>query len=234
MNRIFEILAQSERANQLAMESEGRVNYPILGIVTNNQDPEGRRRVKVNTALNPGLDTPWLTRICPNPFRDAPVPTLGQTVLIFYIDGLETKGCYLPLQNDTNPSYETSDPLQDLKEEIPGARDVSIQTDDSLVVGSNMEHRIEGNIDISCGTTVTIRNDSGATITLGNGGQVIITDSVGRQLRLGGSISSDNIWDLNGFPLKLQNVPSATINGSEIATVGAVDDNGDALVTRGW
>ena len=234
MDNIFQILAQSQKANQLAMDSEGKIGYPILGIVTNNQDPENRRRVKVNTALNPGLETPWLTRICPNPFRDAPMPTIGQTVLIFYIDGLETKGCYLPLQNDTNPSYSTSDPLLDLKEEIPGERDVSIETNDTLVVGANMDHTVNGNITIEAGEIVTIRNTSGASLTLGLNGQIILTDSAGRTLTLGGSLSSESTWNMNGFPLNLTNASDVTINGTTVLGLGSVDTDGDVSVTRGW
>jgi hypothetical protein len=234
MQQLFELWAQANKASQLAMDLEGRINYPTLGVVTNNNDPEGRRRVKVNTSLNPGLDSRWLTRLSCNPYRDATVPAIGQTVLVLFIDGLETNGCYLSIMNDTNPSYETDTPLDDLKEEIKGNREVEVSTNDKLTVNGTSNQRVEGSINIEGGSTITIQNDSGASITLGTGGQVILTDSLGRSLRLGGSLSNDNIWDLNNFPLKLQNVPSATINGNEIATVGAVDSDGDTLVTKGW
>ena len=250
MNQIFEILSQSQRANQLALDMEGRAMYPTLGIVVNNQDPENRRRVKVTTANNPGLESRWLTRLVDCPYIDYPVPNIGQTVLVFYIEGLDTQGCYISLLNDTNPTYSTESPLQDQKQEIPGNRYQTVLGDNSEEISGNntqsvdgdvnlttegaKEERVEGAINISGGSTITITNDSGASITLGNGGQVIVTDSAGRSLRLGGSVSNDNVWDLNGFPLKLINATSFTVNGSELATVGAVDNRGDVLVDRGW
>lgn len=242
MNEIFNILVQSRRASQIAMDAVGRTPYPSLGVVVNNQDPENRRRVKVALPSNPTLESDWLMRLSPYPFVDAPLPQIGQTVLILYADGIETNGWYLSVMNDTNPSRDKQDAIKDLSEEIPGNKDVSIKGDKTEAVEGSVEtsiegnedHRTEGDIVVECGKALTLKTDSGASITLSSTGFVEIKDALNRRIRLGGPGGVTNQWDLAGFPLTVINASSFTINGQEVATLGAMDNDGDTLISKGW
>lgn len=241
MEKIFEILNNSQRANQIALDSVGRIPHSTLAIVTNNNDPENKRRVKVSSSSNPSTESDWLIRILPYPNIDPPLPEIGQTVHVDYIDGLETKGCYRTVMNDTNPSKDKKSAVNDHHESTPGNKDESIGGDHTVSIKGDRNETINGlwslraddYIQIECGSLLSLRTDSGASITLTSAGYVIIEDAQGRQIRLGGAGGFNTTWDLNNSPLNIINASSMTINSKEIATVGAHTNN-YIVVDRGW
>ena len=213
-------------------------------------NPENARRVKVSLPSSPGIDSDWLRRLQISPFVDPPLPTLGQTVLVLYAEGIETNGYYLNLVNDTNPPLDKSSNQKDYYESIPGNKDSTISGDETKEIGGdldetisgnttqttsgNEEHRTDGNIIIEGGQSITLKTDSGSSITLSAAGYVEIVDALGRRIRLGGAGGINNQWDLAGYPLTVVNSSSFTINGKEVAVVGATDSRGDTVVTRGY
>lgn len=274
MESVFEILVASKAANQLAGDLAGREIYSKLCVVTNNEDPEGRRRVKVADPSVPGLETTWLRRATDHPFLDAPLPEVGQTVLCNWIEGDQSNGFYSSIQNDTNPPFQKEDVIKDSYEATPGNRTETTganryertSEDHHVSVGQNLliENDSSAKIDISdagvredyapkeltitAGTTLTIDNLAGASVTLLPSGAVVISSADGTQLILGGAtagipgvtsncylkLTSNAVWDLNGQSLTFQNVSDLKIGNKSIAVVGAVDSAGHPLVTRGY
>lgn len=242
MEQLFEIWNNAQKASQIAMDSVGRYNYPVLGIVVDNNDPESKRRVKVSYPSSPQLQSDWLRRLSISPYVDAPLPAIGMTVLVLFAEGVETNGYYLSLINQTNPPRDKESVQDDYSEAIPGNKSIEvggnldqiIEGDKAQNISGNEEHRTDGNILIECGQGITLRTDSGASITLSSAGYVEIKDALGRRIRLGGVGGINNQWDLANYPLEIVNATSFTINGSEVATVGAVDSDSDQIINRGW
>lgn len=177
---------------------------PYLAVVTNNVDPQNRRRIKASDPAAPGLETDWLRRLLPYPQTDPPLPAIGSTVIVFSIDGDPVNGWYLQCVNDTNPVLGKSDAIADSHTVIPG--DVDERTDG---------HRV-----INVGKSLTLKNDAGASIELAASGDVVISDAGGNTITLAAAITFDTA--------------SLVVGGKQIATVDALDNNLDYLVTKGW
>ncbi|BAY64989.1 hypothetical protein NIES22_50900 [Calothrix brevissima NIES-22] len=242
MEQLFEILNNAQKASQIAFDLVGRINQATLGIVVNNQDPENKRRIKVSLPSSPQVQSDWLRRLSTSPNIDAPLPAIGMTVLVLFAEGVETNGYYLSLINQTNPPRDKESAQDDYSEAIPGNKvvevggnlDEVISGDTTQSTSGNEEHRTDGNILIECGQAITLRTDSGASITLSSAGYVEIKDVLGRRIRLGGVGGVNNQWDLAGYPLTVINATSFTINGKEVATVDATTNEGDVITNRGW
>ena len=122
-----------------------------LGMVSNNQDRENKRRVKVVNPANPKLETHWLRRINVTRNEDNPLPLVGQTVIVFSVDGVDTNGWYLPLNNNTNPPYSKASPQDDY------------------------HFRVDGHYTLTIGNDVTVTTDSGTSLIMDSSGNVNIT-----------------------------------------------------------
>lgn len=213
MQGIFEILQRAQTGNQNALDQSGRNIYPTLGVVTDIDDPEKARRIKVADPAAPQINSHWLRRILPYSELDPPLPTIGQTVICQWVDGDSTNGWYLSLVNDTNPPFNKKDPAKDFEENIPGN---SVER-----VGGDHSERTSGTHSVSCGVdfllsndkgnkvdllengnrtdytpkdylstaglNLTINNASGAYVTLMASGAVVIGSSTGAKIVLGGA-----------------------------------------------
>ncbi|MBD2256645.1 phage baseplate assembly protein V [Pseudanabaena sp. FACHB-2040] len=204
LDEIFSLLHQSQRANQLALDQEGRAVYPYLAIVSDNNDPQNRRRIKCVSPHSPGIQTDWLRRLQSASGFDPPLPAVGQTVIVFSIDGAELNGWYLQVVNDTNPPLPKSSAQDDLYSQVPGRQD----------------ERTEGDRIVRVGKSLTFQNDAGASITLAANGNVVIQDAAGNSMNLAGGIAFST--------------SSLSVAGKQIATVGSVDSDGDTTISRGW
>jgi len=232
--------------------------FPVLGIVSNNKDPENRRRVKIVDPLFGGIvDSAWINPIRVTQNYDPPLPQVNQMVIVFFVNGDNENGWYLPVMSDTNPSRSKIDAIADESYRVEGNRTTTIDGDEvSTVEGDttvnvggdsdinlagdvdadiqqNIDVRGEGTLLIDMAGQVVIRNDSGAFIQLGGNGIVTIQDAFGRRITLGG-VGLGGQWNLNNLPLEIVNATSVTINSKQIATVGAVDNDGDTIVNKGW
>lgn len=203
MDSLFSALYQAQAGAVHGLDMVGRSNYPTLAVVTANEDPQGRRRIKVSDPVAPSLESDWVRRLQPFPGFDPPLPKVGSTVIVFYIDGVVTNGWYLQCVNNTNPPLDKASPLDDLHSAVPGERN----------------DRTNGNQVINVGKSLTLKNDAGASITLTEGGDVVITDSSGGSISLSGGIDIST--------------SSLTKDGVEVALLGATDNRGHDLVTSG-
>jgi phage baseplate assembly protein gpV len=195
---LIELLQRADCAAGIALDIQGR-SQPYLAVVSNNQDPENKRRIKAVSPANPSLETYWIRRLATAPAVDEPLPKVGQTVLVVSIDGVETNQVYIPLCNDTNPPLDKVNPQLDY------------------------QRNVEGDYTLNGVKNITITTASGTKIKLDEDGNVSIE---------GNSLMIDADVEING-DLAIAG-SSVSINGKQIATVGAPDSRGDLLTARGW
>lgn len=229
MDSIFELLRQSRKASQFANDLEGRSPFSTFGIVTNNQDPLDKRRVKVTLQSKGGqCETDWLWRILPSPNDDPPVPKVGQTVEVSFTDGDPHQGCYKGvLTNQPNPEQATANPLLDDARVVEGDRSETVQGKADL--------RTDANHTLSVGQKLRLQNDAGAYLELAEDGRVILGDAFGHTLTLGAGSGNDTMaWDFNGHQLNAVNVGGFSLNGHQAIVLGSVDTRGDANNDRGY
>lgn len=154
MDGIFQILTAAQQSSQYALDQSGRYNAPIRSIVTNNQDPEKRRRVKVSDPACPGLETHWIRPIRSESYIDCVLPDIGATVICWFVDGNPIDGYYLPVQNDTNPPFSKADPIKDRWQNVPGISRSDVGKDrldntsnnHTIKVGNNVLRTIAGTL----------------------------------------------------------------------------------------
>lgn len=232
MSKIFEILAKSQQASQYAIDQKGRNPYPTLAVVTNVEDPENLRRVKVSDPSSPGLDTDWLIRLNLIPDYDPVLPNIGDTVLVFWVDGDPSNGLYMSIQNATNPPLDKVDPVNDQSQNVQGNSNNN--------VGKDRKDTVNKVYTIEVGESFRLQNSAGAYIELATSGVVIISDAFGHKMTFGAGSGNNAIeWDMGSSTLKIKNCSdlqvSQTASGyKSVATVGAVDSRGDTIVNRGW
>jgi hypothetical protein len=204
LQNVFNALYQAREASQHAQDLTGRVVMPVLGIVTENNDPTGARRIKISDPAAPAINSDWIRRALDRPNYDPPLPKIGSTVLVAFIDGDPLNGWYSVCQNLTNAPLQKANPIIDLAERVEG----------------DTTERTDGDRIIDVGRSLTLRTDSGSRIELAADGSITLIDSSGNTLSLDGAISFDT--------------SSLTVGSKEIATVDAVDTAGHALVNKGW
>lgn len=201
---LFKSLNLAMAGAKHGLDLEGRAYMPYLAIVTANDDPQNRRRIKASDPAAPSLETDWLRRLQHHPSIDPPLPKIGQTVLVLSIDGDPLNGWYLLCCNDTNPVLPKANPQDDLHEVVVGDKD----------------ERTDGDRIINVGQSLTLKNDAGASITLAASGNVVITDAAGNSINLASGITFGT--------------SSLVVGGKQIATVGALDSRSDTIVQKGW
>ena len=245
---LFAAIQRLERLAPLLEALEGRIIGPQPAEVTNNDDPLGRRRIKVRLAKNPALETDWLDRQISSPHDDPPVPKVGQTVAVNFYDGDPHRGYYSgAILNPRNNPQDTSHPLIDSARIIEGDRAENVGGDDAQVISGNTARSVGGNEIIKVGKKLRLQNTAGAFVELHESGAVIAGGIAGGTLVLGGltaglgypsdmviTAAGAMVINLAGNALQITNAANASINGQQIATIGAVDSRGDNLTSRGW
>jgi hypothetical protein len=133
---LFDLLFQSSQVNRHAADLVGRSLSLELGIVTDTNDPEGYRRIKVTTASKGGqTNSYWCLRILQSPYDDPVMPEIGQTALIGCLEGNPHAPFYLGvLANAVNPSLGKTDIVKDDHRRIPGDRVETVLGDKRLSI----------------------------------------------------------------------------------------------------
>ena len=179
MNQIFELLFSAAKAAPHAIDRSNRQDMAILGAVSNNDDPDGLRRIKITDPASPGLESHWLRRIAPAPGYDLPMPEIGQTVRVLFVEGDPSQGWYSSCINLTNPPLIKKDPIRDAAFSYPGERVTTIAQSDLLKVSKNIK----------------LENGVGAFIEMTAEGNVIIGDAFGKKITMANGLLT---IDLNG------------------------------------
>lgn len=220
MQEIFELLRQGRQANQQSLDLVGRSPFFQLGIVSNNMDPLGKRRVKCTLQSKGGqCETDWLFRLTHDPQNDPPLPKVGQTVAVMFIDGDPHSGVFFGLiTNQLNPEKDQENPILDDTRQVEGDRQTRIDQNDTLLVGKKFR----------------LQNDAGAYLELSELGAVVLGDAFGHTWTLGGTGGTQWIWNLNGASVEVINAGGFGINGKQVIVVGSTDSDGDTNNTRGY
>jgi hypothetical protein len=209
---LVNLLNSAHRASMDFEERQGRRLDLRLAVVTNNADPENRRRVRVLVSDKaPDLvESPWLTRVEPSPYLDSVIPGVGQTVLVGFNGGVPEDGFYVGVGiNDPNP------PSQDGPQSH------------TLVVPNLVR--------ISAGSSIRLETDSGSYVELRESGAIELRAANGHRWVIGGPKGTPDGTRLpDGGSVAFEGLTEFSLNSKQVATLGAVDNRGDHLVSRGW
>lgn len=235
-SRILNTLIESQQAIALAQQLDGRLFMFESATVTSNLDPLNKRRIKVALEHKAHIETDWLQRLDLIPGIDPPVPPIGTSVAIGFFKGDPHDGFYLGSLSDLSnpPDDAQTNPLIDHTYQIPGDHKQTIAGNSEESVKGTKDDRTEKNLTVECGATITIKNDAGASITLQQDGSIVILDAYGRKLVWGAAGGTQYLLDFAGTALNIINASGLSINGSQVATTGAIDSRGDTIVNRGW
>ena len=255
MSVITDLLARFSALEAKLNTLVGRSSSIQIATVTNNNDPQNLRRIRVSTETQGGVSQSyWVQTGRSQTHTDEPLPPINSTVLIACCQG-DPHDMYVlrTICNDRNPpDPRQNDPIIDHSSEIQGSeyknvtgdRSHQIRGDETIEVGGNLSIQSSGGslkvrsdmgrLDISALDTITIRCDSGSSISLLASGAIVLQDGAGRTLTLPGLVGSPSLFDLNGTAINVINANGFTINSVSVATVGALDSRGDTLVNRGW
>lgn len=176
--------------------------------------------------------SPRLYRCLPSWFLTYPAVRKGDTVVYGFIEGNPNKGVYWGvLHNAVNPPSSL-----DRFTQLLGNTSVVI-TEDLLshYWADDLEQtKLSGTVITEEGVKVEKKGTIGASIELTDGTVVIQTGATTYTFSQGGlDVSVDGGGGSSGS-FTLTNMNSVSINGKQVATIGATDEDGDDLITRGW
>ena len=255
MSVITDLLARFSALEAKLNTLTQQVSSLQVCVVTDNNDPAGLRRIRVSREVQAGVShSYWAYAGRSQTHTDEPLPSVGSTVLVGAVDGDPHDLIFIKtICNDRNPpDPRQNDPIIDHSSEVQGSeyknvtgdRSHQIRGDETIEVGGNLSIKASGGslkvrsdmgrLDISALDTVTIRCESGSSISLLASGAIVLQDGAGRTLTLPGLIGSPSLFDLNLTSLNIVNASDATINSKSICVLGALDSRGDTLVNRGW
>lgn len=207
-----------------------------IGICTNNEDPQSRRRIKIAPKNKAGqTETDWAERIIFSPGEDPRVPPLGATVIFAYLDGDPHLACYFGiLFNAQNPADKTqADPINDITKESPGNEKLTILGDSvQAIAGSKVEEigvskteDIGSEYTLKAGQKIEIKCAT-ATISISSEAVKIEQGSAFIQLSASGGLQ----MDAGGKTVNISNAADFQIGGKSVAVIGTMDNMGQTLM----
>lgn len=133
--------------------------------------------------------------------------------------------------------------------DIINDRTVEVGDDDSLKVAN--ERRLEAksekkkievdkttevgvDYEVKVGASFRLSTTSGSFIEMSPLGTITLGDAFGHRWELGGIGGSTWTWNAAGSKINVINARDFEINGKSVATVGALDNDGDRLISRGY
>lgn len=146
MDAIFETLRQAKQTGKQAADMVGRSPLTQMGMVSNNEDPLGKRRVRVALqSKGAQIETDWLWRVLDCPYDDPPLPRLGQTVVVAFFEGDPHNGCYFGIQtNEPNPERKKENPEKDDWRLVQGNQTIEVEGDRALTVEGKWDITTKG------------------------------------------------------------------------------------------
>lgn len=164
MNELFKALAKAEQASNFTSDLQGRVFGLSLGVVANIDDPLSIGRVQVMLpSKGAKTTTDWLVRLSPSKTISAPLVDIGDVVLVGFINGDPSNGCYLGIINNIPqpPAKEIANTVLVNGETYIKQTAKTI----SLVTGqSSLTLTSDGTLDISGVSSVTINGKAVSTV----------------------------------------------------------------------
>ncbi len=207
-----------------------------IGICTNNEDPQSRRRIKIAPKNKAGqTETDWAERIIFSPGEDPRVPPLGATIIFAYLDGDPHLACYFGiLFNAQNPADASqSDPINDITKESPGNEKLTILGDSAqAIAGSKVEEigvskteDIGSEYTLKAGQKIEIKC-ANVSISISSESIKIEQESAFIQLSASGGLQ----MDAGGKTVNISNATDFQIGGKSVAVIGTMDNMGQTLM----
>lgn len=264
MSAIFNALNSAETSAKSTQDQGeiGRVASVRMGVVVNNADPQGLRRIRATEASTGGaVTTDWLWRVV-DAYDDPPLPKKNMLVEVISFEGNPHARAYRTMCNAQNRPLAKGDIVNDWYRIVPGDRDldigknehtriageefreiggdrtVTIDADDLKQIGDSWKVEAGKDIEFVATGNIRIATKGGAAIVLTASGNAYIECAAGYRLTLGGSssttIGTDLGMNLAGGVFRFDNPQDVIIDSKSVTTIGAIDSRGDSLVTRGW
>ena len=169
MGFLDDLMQSKESSSLVAANVAGRLPGGLtLGIVTNNDDPENLRRVRAITGYKgQSIETDWLFRVCAFTDEDAPLPRVGQTIVVGFIDGNPHDGIYFGvLNNAVMPPLDKDSPRDDhtTTTKTDGNRTLNVTGNISMDSGKTIEITSEDEINLTVGSTTLRVSSNGVSI----------------------------------------------------------------------
>lgn len=175
---------QIKASAKLAETLRGRSIGSKVGTVSVREDPLGLRRIKVVFPDKPGLDSYWIMRSDGAGNVDQPVPKLGQTVRVEFIDGDTTKGVYSVIANATNLPHKTLNELDDYSQIVEADHHTNVVGDKTVGSGKNIINTALESISNSADVDINNVAKNDVNIGSGNDTNIVANNDV--------NISADN------------------------------------------
>ena len=151
-----------------------------VATVTDNQDTANDRRIRVSTEAMGGQgQSYWIQAGRSTSYSDEPIPPIGTTVLVCFVEGNSSDGFLLrTLTNNKNPAdLSQTSPVNDNTQEIPGDERRLIAGDCKIGVGGDKDIIVEGDFTIKCnGEKIVINAPQGDIEVISSGGGNIKID----------------------------------------------------------
>ena len=192
-----------------------------LGTVTDNQDPENLRRIRVTTVDRGVSSSQWLNRVTNFDGDDLPLPLIGSTVVVSEVGGDSTEDIILGvLQTAT-----TNRPIEDKPDREYWwtiLKAIKFWVNTKFAVESPSQNRPRISLDQD--GTISASNSLGS-ITLSPNGYLTIVSPTGviTNGANGWSISVPGTININSSDL--------IWNGQRVSRVGGVDTRGDSTLS---
>lgn len=212
-----------------------------IGRVTDVDDPEYLRRIKVELEAYPGQSTDWLECYAPTVNSDPPLPKLGQLTMVQFINGDPHRGIWQGVKVDPelNPSFNQNNPKYDHTHSIEG--------DTTILCGGNYEltclETVQFNINNNGSLTIepdgacTFAN-SKSSINMSKDGKVQITSPAATMTFDNGNVTiNSTLLNLNMTSLKVNGISVAVtpghiaISNVQAAMVGGKDTRNDTTLS---
>jgi hypothetical protein len=218
-NLIKDLVAVNSNVAKLG-DIGDRVIGVQIGRVTDVEDPENLRRIRVELEAYPGQSTDWLECYAPIVNTDPPLPKLGQLTMVQFINGDPHRGIWqgVKVDPDLNPSFDQADPRYDATHSIEG--------DSTTLIG--------GNYILNCLETLQFTINNNSSITLAPDGEVTlankhssITITKNGNLKISHPSAALNI-DSSGVSITGS---SLKFNGVSVALVGGRDTGNNTTLS---
>jgi hypothetical protein len=192
-----------------------------IGTVTDNQDPEQLRRIKVTTIDRGTSSSQWLSRITNFDGDDLPAPQIGSTVVISEIGGDTTEEVILGVLQTATTNKPSSD-KPDLDPWWSVLSAITFWVSKTFSVKSPSPAKPEITLDTS--GWINASNSLGSVQLLPDG-YLMITNPTSMIVMSGSGISINTPGSIN------INSNALTWNGSQVAVVGGYDTDGDTTLS---
>lgn len=224
-----------------------------IGRVTDVDDPEYLRRIKVELEAYPGYSTDWLECYASVVGTDPPLPKLGQLTMVQFINGDPHRGIWQGVKVDPelNPSFNQSDPKYDSTHSVEGDTVILCGGNYQINCLETLQFNINNNSSLTLAPdgTCTLANDK-TIVKLSKDGKLdLSTPTTSLKLdTLGLTVNAASInigsapilTTLNGQPYNAININGTVltlvngkllINGVMVAMVGGIDSDFDTTIS---